>query len=68
MPVVGGTTGVAVEVDMMEYVTWKKRNSKWKIQESGWGKENVKPKEKARDGDRVFLIDYLDLIKCLGVR
>lgn len=67
-PVVGGTTGVAVEVDMIEYVTWKKSNSKWKIQESGWGKGNVKPKEKARDGDRVFLIDYLDLIKCLGVR
>lgn len=38
MPVVGGTTGVvAVEVDIVGYVTWKKSNSKWKIQESGLG-------------------------------
>lgn len=49
MPVVGGTAGVAVEVDMVEYVTWKKSNSKWKIQESWMGKRgNVKPKEKTR--------------------
>lgn len=55
-PVVGGTTGVAVEVDMIEYVTWKKSNSKWKIQESGLGggKGNVKPKERRETESEFF--------------
>lgn len=49
MPVVGGTTGVAVEVDMIEYVTWKKSNSKWKIQESWMGKRK---REAKREGEK----------------
>ena len=46
----------------------KKKQFQVEVSRKWMGKENVKPKEKARDGDRVFLIDYLDLIKCLGVR
>lgn len=67
MPV-GGATGVAVEVDMIGYVTWKKRDSK-KIQENGNGVKKREAKEERQKRRPSFsLVDYLDLIKCLGVR
>lgn len=51
----GATDVVAVEVDMIEYVTWKKTSSTWRFQESGLGGKKLEAKETSRqNGDRVF--------------